>query len=172
LQEPSFPKGDTFALRTGNGRHPDRSSAGILQHPAARSGRSPSGVNVINQQNVASYQELGMGRKKSATQILPALMGGQASLTHRDTHTFEQTRFQVQPPLGVAPAHLRHGRTGQELGMVKPPQALLGGVHRHRNHHHLRNSSNKGFQAICQEHTQAAGNGLHSAVLEQMDQGA
>ena len=50
--------------------------AGILQHSAAGAGRSPGGVNVIQQQNIASRQPLGMRHKKSAAQILPALMGG------------------------------------------------------------------------------------------------
>jgi hypothetical protein len=113
-----------------------------------------------------------MGRKKSATQVLPALMGGQARLTHRDTHAFEQTRFQVQPPLRVAAAHLRHGCARQQFGVVEAPLPLLGSVHRHRDHQHLWSRSNKGFQAIRQEQTQAAGDGLHALVLEEMDQGA
>ena len=54
----------------------------------------------------------------------------------------------------------------QQLGMVEAPLPLLGGVHRHRNHRHLRSNSKKGFDAICQEHTQTAGNRLHAAVLE------
>ncbi len=113
-----------------------------------------------------------MGRKKSATQILPALMCGQACLTHRDAHTFEQTSFQVQPPLGVAAAHFRHGRAGQQLSVVEAPLPLLGRMHRHRDHQHLRSHFNKGFQGISQENTQSAGDGLHSLVLEQMDQRA
>jgi hypothetical protein len=99
-------------------------------------------------------------------------MGGQACLTHRDTHTFEQTRFQVQPPLGVASAHLRHGRASQQFGMVETPQALFGGVHGNRYDQHLGRRTGKNFQAVRQEHTQPAGNGLHSLVLKQMDQGA
>ena len=107
-----------------------------------------------------------MGRKKSATQILPALVGGQACLTHRDTHTFEQTCFQVQPPLGMAAPHFSNRRAGQQFRMVKAPLPLLGRVHGHRDHQHLRSTANKGFQAICEEHTQALGDGLHSVVLE------
>jgi hypothetical protein len=170
LQETSFPKSDAFALRASNGRHPDRSSAGIPQHSAAGAGRGPGGVNVIDQQHVASHQELGMGRKKSATQILPALMGGQACLTHRDTHTFEQPRFQVKPPLGVASAHLRHRRASQQFGMVEAAQALFGSVHGNRDDQHLGRRSNERFQAIRQEHPQAPGNRLHPLVFEQMNQ--
>jgi hypothetical protein len=170
LQETSFPESNAFALRASNGRHPDRSSAGIPQHPAAGASRSPGGVNVIDQQHVTSRQALGMGRKKSATQILPALVSGQACLTHRHSHAFQQARFQVQPPLGVAAAHLRHGRAGQQLGMIKPPQALLGCVHGHRDHQHLSRRSSKGFQAVRQENTQTSGNGLHTLILEQMNQ--
>ena len=112
-----------------------------------------------------------MGRKKSATQILPALVSSQACLTHRDTHAF-QACFQVKSPLGMAAAHLRHGRAGQELGRVEAALTLLDGVHGHRDNQHLGRRSNKGFQAICQDHTQAASNGLHTLVLEQMDQRA
>jgi hypothetical protein len=170
LQESSFPKSDAFPLRASNGRHPDRSSAGIPQHSAAGAGGSPGCVNVIDQQHVASHQPLGLGRKKSATQILPALVGGQACLTRRDTHTFEQTRFQVQPPLGVASAHLPQGCVGQQFGMVEAPQALFGSVHGNRYDQHLGRRSNESFQATCQEHPQAPGNRLHPLVFEQMNQ--
>jgi hypothetical protein len=170
LQETSFPESDAFALRTRNGRHPDRSSAGIPQHSAAGASCRPGGVNVIDQQHVTSHEALGMGRKKSATQILPALMRGEACLTHRDTNTFEQTRFQVQPPLGVASAHLRHGRAGQQFGMVEASQALFGSVHGNRYDQHLGRRSNERLQAIRQEHSQAPGNRLHPLVFEQMNQ--
>jgi hypothetical protein len=170
LQETSFPESDAFPLRASNGRHPDRSSAGIPQHSAAGAGCGPAGVNVIDQQHVVSHQALGMGRKKSATQILPALVGGQACLTHRDTHTFEQTRFQVQPPLGMASAHLRYGRAGQQFGMVEAPQALFGSVHGNRYDQHRGRRSNERFHAIRQEHPQVLGNRLHPLVFEQMNQ--
>jgi hypothetical protein len=66
----------------------------------------------------------------------------------------------------VAAAHFRYGCAGQQLRVVEAPLPLLGSVHRHRDHQHLRSRFNKGFQAICQKHTQAAGEGLHAAVLE------
>jgi hypothetical protein len=107
-----------------------------------------------------------MGRKKSAPQILPALVSSQACLAHRDMHTSEQIRFQLHPPLGMAPAHLRNCRSCQQLGVIEAALPLFGSVHRHRDHQHLRCNSNKSFQAIRQEHTQSAGHGLHSVVLE------
>jgi hypothetical protein len=110
----------------------------------------------------------GPGRKKSATQILPALVGGQACLTHRNSHALQQTRFEMQPPLGMAAPHLDNRGTGKQLGMVKATLPLLAGVHRHRDHQHwLRR--NKGFEAIGQERAQTAGYRLHTVVLEQVN---
>jgi hypothetical protein len=50
--------------------------------------------------------------------------------------------------------------------VVEAPLPLLGRVHRHGDHQHLWRRSHEGFEAICQEPTQAAGDGLHAVVLE------
>jgi hypothetical protein len=117
----------------------------------------------------------GAGRKKSATQILPALVGGQARLTHRNSHAFQQARFQVQHPLRMAAAHFHDGCTGQQLGMVEATLALLAVVHGNRNNQHLLRCGvgrGKGFEAVCQERTQPARYRLHAVILEQVNQRA
>jgi hypothetical protein len=174
-QKIRIPGSDSLPLRTGNGRHPHRRGAGIPQHPAAGAGGGACGVHVIDQQNVLSSQSAGPGRKKSATQILPALVCSQARLTHRDSHPLEQTGFQMQRVLGMTAPHLRNSCPGQQLGMVEAPLALLDGVHGHRDYQHpprpCRGAS-KSFQAIRQERTQPPGNWLHAVIFEQMNQRA
>jgi hypothetical protein len=117
-QKTWIPESNSLALRPGHRRHPNRSGSGIAQNPAAGTGRGPRGVNIVDQQNVPSSQLGRLGRKKSASQILPALVGGQACLTHRNSHAFQQTRFQLQHPLRVATARLDNRGTGKQLGMV------------------------------------------------------
>ncbi len=112
-------------------------------------------------------------RKKSATQILPALVASQARLTHRNAHTFQQTGFQVQSKLRMPPAHLRHGRAGQQFSMIKAALTLLNWVQGHRNNQHLPGrvcGRDNGFEAIRQQPTQPPGDRLHTLVLEQMHQ--
>jgi hypothetical protein len=174
-QKTRIPGSNPLALRTGYGRYPNRRGAGIHQHPAAGAGRGPRGVNVINQQDVASRQAGGAGHKKSASQILPALVSGQARLTHRNAHAFQQARFQMQRPLGMAAAHLQNGCTGQQFGMIETSLTLFAGVHGHRDNQHLLRRGlghSKGLKTVRQERTQPAGYWLHAVVLEQVNQRA
>ncbi len=117
----------------------------------------------------------GRGEKKAPRRFCRRWWGRQARLTHRNAYPFQQTRIEVQFPLGMAAARLGDGRASQQLGMVEAAPALLAQVHRHRDHQHLPghpSGGGKRLQALRQQNTQSPGHWLHTVVLEQMDERA
>ena len=148
----------------------NRSSAGIPQHPAAGAGRGPGGVNVIDQQYVAAGQPGGMRRKKSASQILPALVGGQACLTHRHSYAFQQTGFQAQTHWGWRRRISAMAARAINSAWLNPRWRMLAGMHGNRNHQHL--VPRQKLPDYLPAAHPAGRNGLHALVLKQMNQRA
>jgi hypothetical protein len=119
----------------------------------------------------------GARHKKSTTQILPALVCGQARLTRRNSGALQHMGFHMQLPFRMAVAHLQDGGAGQQIGVIIAAVALLARVHGYRYNQHLlrccfRPGRSKDFQAIGQESTQPIGYRLHTLVLEQMNERA
>ena len=77
-------------------------------------------------------------RRKSAAQIPPALVRGQAGLTRGRPSAFEQPGGEAEIEPGMPSAHLRNHRLRQKRRVVETPLPQLGGVQGHRDDQHRR----------------------------------
>ena len=120
-----LPERDGFGLRAGEGGDEDLPGACFTEGRGAGAGGGATGVDIVDEQDIAAGDEGGLGHGEGAAEVLAALAGVEAELAFGLPGAGEEVMGGTQTKGGMGAAEGVEGVGGEELGLV---EAALAGL--------------------------------------------
>lgn len=159
-------------MRTSDGGDPDVGGSGAFERGGAGAGGGAGGVDVVDEEDVAAVDPLGMRDRKSAAHVGTTLMGGEPRLTVCGALPFEQPCLELQMERGLLAAQGSDGRACQPIGLVEAALAALAPVEGDGDDGEVRGQAGDLADLVGQKDAEALGDGLEAVVFEQVQEAA
>lgn len=135
-------------------------------------GRSPGGVNVVDEQHVAIGNGCGARRDKCSAEILAPLMGSKTGLAFGGALPRKKIRSQMQAQIGATAAEDMDGAAREDLRLVEAALAAFAGKEGDGHDEQIRGQIGDGENGIGEQCAETPGQRLHAVVFQQMEEGA
>jgi hypothetical protein len=150
-------------------RNPYVCCSRAAQHSRAFGNGRASGVNVIDQEHLASLHQFRLCYRKGSTQVLATLVAGEPDLRCSFAFTNKGSLAQAK---AIRVRTASNGGSRGQFGLIKPALPTLAAVKWNGNQNHLagRQFGPELRDGLAQQATENIGSGTHSTEFQQVNQ--